>query len=364
MLSYYFIVVSYNILPYMGDLDLANQILMIIMLTFAVGILIVNVSTFWFAMWPIKYLLVIQSVQMSLMNFHTQRAGTVEENKESNQFENFMAMNVMISVFSTMFVIFNGMLISMMFQQHQRRLKYFLIAGIFAMNILSIVFTKFIIHKEMSTVAAITLILSIVYTFVLVTAFLWIIDFIQNENIKLVNEFEGQRHQFKSMFDSLQEGIVVLQDNRITFANELCSKILSAVSGMKSFVNNKQKVNEAPKIKNVDQKIFYVFNYTRAQNSKTTKVSRRKKAKKAHRRNTSSVSETSSHSEKTKYSLQEIADLPLDMLNSMIFTFHRSLLSDDVSKVITLETPVERLIEKLKCMRGVDEEFLPSFKFF
>ena len=52
------------------------------------------------------------------------------------------------------------------------------------------------------------------------------------------------------------------------------------------------------------------------------------------------------------------------MLNSMIFTYYRKLAEEDISNVDKIETGLEKLIRYLKCMRGVDEEYIPTFKFF
>lgn len=50
-----------------------------------------------------------------------------------------------------------------------------------------------------------------------------------------MKETGRQRHQFKKMFDSLPEGIVVLHTDRIMFINDLAQKLLTAVSGMHNF---------------------------------------------------------------------------------------------------------------------------------
>ena len=208
------------------------------MLAAAVVILLVNISTYWLPLWPIKYTLVFQAIQMTLMNFNSQNATVVLGNSDPRKFENFMAMNVIISVFSTMCVTFNGILMNIVFQDKKWQTRYILVAGIFCINILCIVFTKFFIHENMRVVAMITMILSVIYAFVFVVSFLWIIDSVQKENNNLTLDSEKQRLQFKSMFDSLQEGIVVLQRGKITFTNDLCSKVFTAVSEMKSFGNN------------------------------------------------------------------------------------------------------------------------------
>jgi len=59
-------------------------------------------------------------------------------------------------------------------------------------------------------------------------------------------------------------------------------------------------------------------------------------------------------------------------LNSKIFTFSKKLSLADLTKMTDENTTtqdeleIEQLsaIKKLKCMRDIDNEFLPSFKFF
>ena len=61
VLSYYFIVASYNIFPDIATLEVPNQVLMVVQMAMAILIFLTNVSTYWLPMWPIKFLLVIQS---------------------------------------------------------------------------------------------------------------------------------------------------------------------------------------------------------------------------------------------------------------------------------------------------------------
>lgn len=41
------------------------------------------------------------------------------------------------------------------------------------------------------------------------------------------------------MFDSLQEGIIVVQGDSMNYINELGNKVLSELAGMKNFFKNK-----------------------------------------------------------------------------------------------------------------------------
>ena len=46
-----------------------------------------------------------------------------------------------------------------------------------------------------------------------------------------------QRDQYRKMFNGLQEGILVIDNGIIDFANDLADKVLSKLTGVKSFKN-------------------------------------------------------------------------------------------------------------------------------
>ena len=78
-------------------------------------------------------------------------------------------------------------------------------------------------------------------------------------------------NQFKKIYDSLQEGIMVLSDGKLEFFNELSTNILNEVTDMKDIVNgldkNGRKVNYDP----MDLKIFYLFDNQMQENNKKQK---------------------------------------------------------------------------------------------
>lgn len=43
------------------------------------------------------------------------------------------------------------------------------------------------------------------------------------------------------MFNGLQEGIILLDNQQISFMNELSNRVLSELSGLKNFAKNKDK---------------------------------------------------------------------------------------------------------------------------
>ena len=63
------------------------------------------------------------------------------------------------------------------------------------------------------------------------------------------------KDQFKRMFDSLQEGIVVLNMGEIEFMNDLSNKFMTFLATMYNFEVNNQLSNESP----LNLNMFYLF---------------------------------------------------------------------------------------------------------
>lgn len=104
-------------------------------------------------------------------------------------------------------------------------------------NCLSIGFTHFN-FTNIDNTALITIVVSVIYTAISVSSFLWISDAISKEAVNESLETRYMRMQFKQMFDNLQEGIIVFQNGKIAFTNDLGLKLMNAVSGMQHFANN------------------------------------------------------------------------------------------------------------------------------
>lgn len=86
-----------------------------------------------------------------------------------------MAFNILISVFSMMFTIFNSILIAMIFKSNEIIVRNFLIATMFLTNLLTIIFTNFSLNDHMATNDLVTIIVSIFYSILLLTSFIWIL---------------------------------------------------------------------------------------------------------------------------------------------------------------------------------------------
>ena len=62
------------------------------------------------------------------------------------------------------------------------------------------------------------------------------------------------------MFDSLQEGIIVVDKNNIEFMNSLSNKILSFLANLKNFKTNKPlQGQDQSSIHPLDLKLFHLF---------------------------------------------------------------------------------------------------------
>ena len=57
--------------------------------------------------------------------------------------------------------------------------------------------------------------------------------------------------------------------------------------------------------------------------------------------------------------------MDIDKLRNKIFTFDKKLAtSGDLTKINDGSLKLATVIKNLKCVRGINEEFLPTFKFF
>ena len=62
--------------------------------------------------------------------------------------------------------------------------------------------------------------------------------------------------------------------------------------------------------------------------------------------------------------MREISNLSEDTLAGKIFTFQKNLIQNDKTKMLTDTKNIDQIIKSLQCMKGIDEEFIPKFKFF
>jgi hypothetical protein len=98
------------------------------------------------------------------------------------------------------------------------------------------------------------------------------------------------------------------------------------------------------------------------ENTETNKIQKRKKS----HSDELSKQMSSGTEVKKEYSINEIVNMSIDELSSKVFTFEKSI-SKDLTKVTEsnqLSKIIEAVIRGLQSMKGIDEEYLPKFKFF
>lgn len=68
---------------------------------------------------------------------------------------------------------------------------------------------------------------------------------------------------------------------------------------------------------------------------------------------------------KLEYSLNDIIKLDFEELNGKIFTYDKRLSQGDLSKIKEYENQeLTNILSQLKCMKGIDKSFVPTFKYF
>lgn len=149
---------------------------------------------------------------------------------------NFEGINVIQTVFTVMIVIYNTFLAGLI--NDNKALNFVLTITTWAIVMASIVSTSF--HfDEISLQAGTVITISIVFVCVMVPAFVFITNTINEEILGEAKASYMDRDNFKRMFDALQEGIIVLQGNSITMMNDLSNRVLSEMTGMTDFFTNK-----------------------------------------------------------------------------------------------------------------------------
>jgi hypothetical protein len=160
------------------------------------------------------------------------------------------------------------------------------------------------------------------------------------------------------MFNALQEGIIVIDDNRyISFMNELSNRVLSELTNVKNIFKAKTHSGNRMQFDPIDQKLFFLFTSNSQTDSKTTR------RRKASSQSDSKHGSESSKQEQTEFSLRDLSLMPTKDLNSKIFTFDKKLATHDMTKMVGEGKNIEKVVKGLPSMKGIEEEFVPKFKF-
>ena len=106
-----------------------------------------------------------------------------------------------------MFVVYNTFLGSLIIDN--KLLNFSLTALTWIIVLIAIVQTSFV-FEEMSYHAVMILVITFIYTLILIPSFVWVTNTIYTETMNEAKASYVERDNFRRMFDALQEGIIVI----------------------------------------------------------------------------------------------------------------------------------------------------------
>ena len=136
---------------------------------------------------------------------------------------------------------------------------------------------------------------------------------------------------FKRMFDGLQEGVIVMNGESITFMNELSNKVMSHLFGLKNFFKRVNSKDQEVDIDRNEVKMFYLFQNNAQSSNKIGK--KNKKYHSSSEYNSKGLSSSSHKDETTEFSLKDILKMATIDLASKVFTFEKRLVTNDITKM-------------------------------
>lgn len=87
---------------------------------------------------------------------------------------------------------------------------------------------------------------------------------------KEIKSLSEERDSFVQVTQSIPNGLIIVQEGKISFINKICSKILSAVTRSDDLQKKTHKKSIIEKSKLLDKKIFKLFDQKEAKADKKT----------------------------------------------------------------------------------------------
>ena len=130
-----------------------------------------------------------------------------------------------------------------------------------------------------------------------------------------------ERDSYRQLFEALQEGIIVVQDDQITFMNQLANRILTSLTPYKNFLLAQLEDDfvEDEMINRLERKMFYVVQ--NLDNKKQQKSS-------------SSNHNTSASESKVEYSINDLIAAADKDLFGKIFTMDKALTGQKMDDLV------------------------------
>ena len=138
--------------------------------------------------------------------------------------------------------------------------------------------------------------------------------------------------------------------------NELSNKVFSELASMRNFFKQRAHSGEKIKFDTIDVKLFFLFQSNLGNEAKAPK-------KKPESQSDSKYNSESSKNEKVEYSLRDLSVMTTKELSGKIFTFDRKLATEDMTKMSGEGKNIDKVVKGLPSMKGIDEEYIPKFKF-
>lgn len=153
----------------------------------------VVILTFYNEKWLylIKWFVYFQSLEMILSNFNKYK---------SKDLNNYETLNMLRTLYATMFVIYNTFVGNMMMET--RPIMYYCTGSIWFLNIIIVIYSHFD-FSDFQYEAIVQVILAAVYILVLIPAFLYVVNHINGEYLEEANLAYLERNNYRKMFDAL-----------------------------------------------------------------------------------------------------------------------------------------------------------------
>jgi len=115
---------------------------------------------------------------MQISNFNIYKVG--KNSNEENGFTNYQGLNMLSTVFSVMFTIFNSILMSFIYTNG--KMKSFLVGVLYSLQMIVLMWTNFNFN-DMTFHSVMSIVIAIVYTIILIPAFGYLSDSILKETL-------------------------------------------------------------------------------------------------------------------------------------------------------------------------------------
>ena len=221
---YYFVRACIIIYPMWGQNSTFEHVMILIQTLFAFTIFLIILYSYKYRIEPILYTLYIQTALFLVSNFNIYR-------KEN--FPNSQGLNNLATIFSVIFSVINTLIASMVNDNEKQ--NYISTTIVFMGTVITLIIHDFDFENlTYHTIQA--LVISFICACVLAPAMVYFSKAIIQEQMNEAKLSYIERDSYRQLFDALQEGIIVVQDDQIMFMNALANRILTSMTKFKNFL--------------------------------------------------------------------------------------------------------------------------------